>query len=107
MEDMRKLGYDQEEEYFYKKNKELIEKMRKERNAERAAQEEKARKMAHWMRCPKCGDDLEEVEHLGIKIDRCKSCSGLFFDRGELEIVLQSREPKGFLGGLRKVFKKP
>ncbi len=89
--DMRKLGYSQEEEYFYKKNKELIENLRKRRDVERAAQEAQSRKMTHWMKCPKCGSDLQEVEHLGIKVDR---------------ILLQAQEPKGFLSGFRKVFKK-
>lgn len=104
--DMRKLGYSQEEEYFYKKNKELIENLRKRRDAERAAQEAQSRKMGHWMKCPKCGSDLQEVEHLGIKVDRCNNCSGIFFDKGELDILLQAQEPKGFLSGFRKVFKK-
>ena len=106
MDDMRKLGYDQEEEYFYKKNKELIEKMRKEMDEKRAQEEVKQRRSQHWMKCPKCGSDMDEIEHLGIKVDRCKSCSGIFFDSGELEILLQVQEPKGFLGGLRKIFKK-
>ncbi len=105
-QDIRKLGYSQEEEYFYKKNKELIENMRKQRDAERAAQESQAQKNTHWMKCPKCGSDLQEVEHLGIKVDRCAGCSGIFFDKGELDILLQAQEPKGFLSGFRKVFKK-
>ncbi|MBI3805298.1 MAG: zf-TFIIB domain-containing protein [Nitrospirae bacterium] len=104
-QDVRKLGYSQEEEYFYRKNKELIENSRKERDAERAAQEARARKQAHWMKCPKCGSDLQEIEHLGIKVDRCSGCSGIFFDKGELETLLQTHEPNGFLGGLRKIFK--
>lgn len=105
-QDMKKLGYSAEEEYFFKKNKELIEKMRKEGDAHRAAQASQGRKNIHWMKCPKCGSDLQEVEHLGIKIDRCGQCSGIFFDKGELDILLQAQEPKGFLGGFRKIFKK-
>lgn len=105
-QDVRKLGYSQEEEYFYKKNKELIENLRKEQDAARTAQEAQSRKSSHWMKCPKCGADLQEVEHLGIKVDRCSGCAGVFFDKGELEILLQAQEPKGFLTGLRRVFKK-
>lgn len=104
--DMKKLGYSQEEEYFYKKNKELIENLRKQRDVERAAQEAQTKKPAHWMKCPKCGSDLEEVEYLRIKVDRCNNCSGIFFDKGELDILLQAQEPKGFLSGFRKVLKK-
>lgn len=106
-EDMKKLGYSQEEEYFYKKNKELIEQMRVQRDRKRAEQEDRNRRLAHWMKCPKCGSDLSEFEHLGIKLDRCGDCHGIFFDDGELDILLQAQEPKGFLGGLRRILKKP
>ena len=103
--DMKKQGYSQEEEYFFKKNQEMIEKMRKERESHRVEEEALAQKNIHWMKCPKCGLELEEVEHLGIKVDRCNNCSGIFFDKGEIDILLQSQEPKGFLMGFRKVFK--
>ncbi len=29
---------------------------------------------------------------------------GIYFDNGELQILLESKEPKGFLGVLRKLF---
>jgi Zn-finger nucleic acid-binding protein len=38
-------------------------------------------------------------------VDRCNSCSGIYLDKGELELLLQSKEPKGFLGGLSQLFK--
>ncbi|MFY9269843.1 MAG: zf-TFIIB domain-containing protein [Candidatus Manganitrophaceae bacterium] len=105
-QEMRRLGYSAEEEYFFKKNKELIENLRKQGDAKRATQQAEAGKSAYWMKCPKCGTNLQEVEHLGIKIDRCTGCGGIFFDKGELEILLQAQEPKGFLGGLRRIFTK-
>ena len=35
------------------------------------------------MRCPKCGSDMERIEHDGVEIDRCKNCKGIWFDAGE------------------------
>ena len=104
--DMRKLGYDKEEEYFYKLNKKLIEEMRKKRDPERAEQKANAGENQCWMTCPKCGSSLKERDLLGIKVDRCDNCSGVFFDKGELDILLKAQEPKGFLSGLRRVFQK-
>jgi hypothetical protein len=104
-EDLKERGYDKEEEYFYKVNKELIERKRKELDSQRAEQKKKELRMQHWMYCPKCGHQMEEVKLLGIMVDRCTSCSGIYFDRGELEILLESKEQKGFLGGLRQLFK--
>lgn len=99
-------GYDREEEYFYKKNKELLDKMRKELDAKRAVQEAASGTHTHWMKCPKCGKDLEEVPLAGIKVDQCANCLGIYFDKGELELLLGTQEPKGFLGGLKRLFKK-
>ena len=39
------------------------------------------------MRCPKCRSDMEVIVVDGVEIDRCQSCYGLWFDRGELEKV--------------------
>jgi len=99
-------GYDREEEYFYKKNKELLDKMRTGLDAKRAEQEAASGKNQNWMKCPKCGKDLEEVALAGIKVDQCTNCLGIYFDKGELELLLGTQEPKGFLGGLKRLFKK-
>ncbi|MGD2125359.1 MAG: zf-TFIIB domain-containing protein [Desulfobacteraceae bacterium] len=98
-------AYSGEEQYFYNLNKELIDRKRKELNAQRAEQRARELKAQHWMCCPKCGQQMEEIELLGIMVDRCNSCSGIYLDKGELELLLQSKEPKGFLGGLSQLFK--
>ena len=63
-------------------------------------------KQQHWMRCPKCGHELAEQELSGIKVDRCPNCGGVFFDAGELDTLLESQEPAGFLGGLKRLMKR-
>ena len=96
------VGYDRETEYFFKKNQELIEKKRAKLNEERTERRQAELKETHWMRCPKCGENMAEEELAGIMIDRCSSCHGIFFDAGELELLLEAKEPQGFLGGLKK-----
>lgn len=103
-EDLKERGYSKEEEYFYKVNQQLIEKKRKELD-KKHEEERKQAKAESYMHCPKCGGSMEEIEYLGILVDRCKKCSGIFFERGELEILLESKEQGGFLGGLKKLFK--
>ncbi len=103
--EMRRLGYDKEEEYFYKLNKKLIEDLRKSRDQERVKQTAEARNKDHWMKCPKCDADLKETDLLGIKIDQCTKCRGIFLDRGELEILSEAKEPAGFWGGLHRFLK--
>ena len=52
------------------------------------------------MCCPKCGSKLQEIEQGGVKIDLCQECGGLFLDKGELEMILEVREPSTFLDRL-------
>jgi phage FluMu protein Com len=71
-----------EEEYFAKLNAELI----KERRAMLDAARMKVDRTAHYMKCPKCGADLKEVEHHHVKVDRCPECKGVWIDAGEIEL---------------------
>ncbi len=48
------------------------------------------------MKCPRCDQGvLEERERDGIMIDGCRSCRGIWLDRGELEKLL-ARETARF-----------
>ncbi len=42
-------------------------------------------RQAHWMRCPKCGSELAEVQFRDVKVDKCFTCGGVYLDDGELE----------------------
>ena len=39
------------------------------------------------MRCPKCRFDMEQIDIEGTIVDRCTSCSGIWFDEGEVEVL--------------------
>ena len=104
-DELSKAGYGQEEEYFFKLNKELIEKRRRDLDAERNARQAIEQLKAHWLKCPKCGANMSETDLHGIKVDRCGQCQGVYFDQGELELLLQSQQPHGFLAGMKRIFK--
>ncbi len=72
-----------EDEYFARHDAELIKELRAKLDAERRAQE----RSAHFMKCPKCGADLQEKEHESIKVDVCPECHGLWMDQGEVDIL--------------------
>src|SRR5262249_42659098 len=44
--------------------------------------------------CPRCGGKMVEFMHLGVTLDRCTECSGLFFDSGELQEVIRREYPE-------------
>ena len=92
------IGRIREDEWFQRHEKELLEKARRQREerlareAARAQAEELARlREQHWMRCPKCGHEMVEIDLEGIAVDRCTYCEGIYFDRGELEDLLLRR----------------
>ena len=83
-----------EEEWFLEHEKKLLSEFRKKRELamKEAAEKEGAKKRAelkkaHWMCCPKCGHPMKEVDLMGVLVDVCSSCDGIFFDRGELEAI--------------------
>lgn len=84
-----------EDEYFVKKDKELIEKVRsKEKEAAARTVKEMCR-----MRCPKCGEPLKERSFQKVLVDQCTGCGGMWLDAGELEEVA-GRETESWLGKL-------
>jgi Zn-finger nucleic acid-binding protein len=101
-DDLKKEGYSKEEEYFYRENREHIERRRKELEEKRAEREAENQKLLRLMRCPKCGQTMEEVNHLGIRMSRCVGCQGLFLDRDEMETLVKSRGHQVFLHSLWK-----
>ena len=101
-EDVLPSGYDEEERYFHAKEVALLKKKREELDAARRQRERGEAKAQHWMKCPKCGADLREIELDGIMVDKCRGCEGIFFDRGELELMIEGH--KGGLKRLKKLF---
>ncbi len=94
-------GYDEEERYFHEKEAEQLKQMREKLDAARKKRATDQAQEIHWMKCPKCGADMSEIELEGIMVDKCVGCEGLFFDRGELELMLVNKKA---LGPLRKLF---
>jgi hypothetical protein len=58
----------------------------RERDQDELTAEERERlRVMHWMRCPKCGLQLDEITFRGVKVDKCFACGGVYLDDGELE----------------------
>ena len=95
-------GYDEEERYFREQEAEQLKQMREKLDVTRQEQAARQAKETHWMKCPKCGADLTEVKMEGVMVDKCGGCDGLFFDSGELELMIEAHK-KG-LGPLRRMF---
>jgi Zn-finger nucleic acid-binding protein len=81
-----------ENEYFHRKEQELIEKMRGHMAVENAT--------SIGLECPKCDGALMEADFQNIKIDVCNKCHGVWFDAGELAQVIEKDKDGGWFGRL-------
>lgn len=91
---MDRIGYDAEEAYFNRLNHENARKFRERLDGDRATVTAQQSGLEHWLRCPKCGGDMEEVSVRDVKVDECRSCHGIYFDAGELELLVRSEDPE-------------
>jgi len=69
-----------ENEYIYRQEKELVEKMKNE------AREKVIRENCK-NRCPKCGDPIEPVTFRGVPLDRCPGCGGVWLGPNDLRML--------------------
>lgn len=59
------------------------------------------------MNCPACGKQTIVVEHEDIELDYCVNCSGVWFDAGELELLLEAMELEGARLSLDSILTSP
>ncbi len=95
---------EKEEEYMARMEYERLKKIEEEKHKKLAEEEKRRLKELHYMRCPKCGMELIEIDYKGIKVDKCSGCEGIWLDAGELEAVV--RLEKSGLDRLFSVFRK-
>jgi hypothetical protein len=91
-----------EDEYIAKEEAEKTKQLKAELNEQLSEQERVQTKAQCYMKCPKCGADLNEVIFRGIKIDRCLLCDGVWLDEGELE-KLAGTENESVIGNIIQI----
>lgn len=67
---------------------------------ERARQEEKDESLkvvSYRGLCQRCGSPVSQCNFHGVKIDKCKTCGGMFFERGELTKCMSNCKKEGWL----------
>jgi acetyl-CoA carboxylase beta subunit len=89
---------DKEDEYFLTIDQDKIIQMRSELDKKRSEAAKQQRKETHWMKCPKCGTNLAEINYQNVMIDTCSECKGIWLDQGELELLVkgQAKVTKSF-----------
>jgi uncharacterized C2H2 Zn-finger protein len=81
LEEIHRAGRAQEDDHFRKRDQELLMELR----AQSAAESEKAIRNHAHMRCPKCGEPLEDTPSPGATMAACPRCGGIWLDKGAWE----------------------
>ena len=79
--EIQRAGRVQEDDHFRKRDQELLIALR----AQSAAESEQAIRHYAHMRCPKCGESLEETPARGVTMAACPGCGGIWLDKGAWE----------------------
>lgn len=90
--DLKDRGTVLEDEYFHRKEQELIAKMKAKIEGEGSKSLE--------IKCPKCDGTLVETDFEKIKIDVCNKCSGVWLDAGEMTMIADQDEQTSWFGRL-------
>ncbi len=98
-------GSQSEEEYFVREDAEKKRKLAMQAAKDAVAAEKQRLKDLHWMRCPKCGMELHEVDFRGIDVDVCFNCNGVFLDQGELAAIVK-QESQGVMTSILNLFRR-
>lgn len=93
-----------EDEYFARIEREMKEKIAEQKKKHASKEEREKLKELHFMKCPKCGMDLIEIDFNGMKIDECTDCRGMWLDAGEFDAMARMGKP--VLKKLFNVFRK-
>ena len=89
-----------ENEYFHRKERETLDKLRAKLAAEAAASGQAAGRQ-----CPLGHGALTEVPHDSVVIDRCEKWGGIWLDQGELQQLLNQNQGGGWLDSFKQSFK--
>lgn len=103
---MSKKPTNSEEDYFAREDLLKRYKLAQEQAEKRKADEAAALKAAHFMKCPKCGNDLQVIRYREVELDKCFTCNGTWLDDGELEKLAGIEEKHGVLTSIVNAFRR-
>lgn len=93
-----------EDAYFAAEDAEKLHRLAQEKHKEKELHIQQTQKALHYMKCPKCGDNLRTVQHHFVEIDECPTCGVIVLDKGELDKII--RDETSILKSFVDVFRK-
>ncbi|MBI4533338.1 MAG: zf-TFIIB domain-containing protein [Candidatus Melainabacteria bacterium] len=79
-----------QEEFWKQQEQKLLDQLKEQIRLQEIS---KLRDLAK-LRCPKCGEMLDQEVFYEVPIERCPHCLGIWLDAGELELIAQREHSK-------------
>jgi ribosomal protein L37AE/L43A len=98
-----KKGKDLENDYFMRETLASKHKLEQEHKREQQKTHDQELKALHFMKCPKCGHDLETKRMTYVDVDQCNSCGTLVLAAQDIDRFIA--EEKSILKTLIDFFK--
>lgn len=98
-----KKGKNLETDYFLRESAASKHKLDKEQKKQNKKAHDEELKALHYMKCPKCGHDLETKRMSLIDVDQCTSCGVLVLEPDNVDRFIA--EEKSILKSLIDFFK--
>ncbi|RKH48725.1 TFIIB-type zinc ribbon-containing protein [Corallococcus llansteffanensis] len=98
-----------EDDYFAREEIEAKRKLALQQTQETAALQREELKKLHFMKCPKCGMDLQTLKQGNVELESCFNCHGVWLDAGELGEVMKQHGHEGggkVMGAILNLFKR-
>lgn len=95
-----------EDEFFAREEAEKLHKLHSEKLKAISKDKQEAEKKTHWMKCGKCGYDLQTIRWRNVDVDKCFRCGAILLDDGELEKLAGQEDSKQFVSSFLGLFKK-
>jgi ribosomal protein L32 len=96
-------GKDLENEYFMREDLANKHKAEQEKMRQQKKQHDQELQALHFMKCPKCGHDLETKRMSYIDVDQCSSCGAIVLAHDDIDRFVA--EEKSILKVLIDFFK--
>ena len=94
-----------EDEYFAREEAEKLHRLHVDKARQLTAAEKEQRKNTHYMKCGKCGYDLQTVRWRNVDVDKCFHCGAILLDDGELEKLAGAEHSGEFIRSFIGLFK--
>lgn len=98
-----KKGKDFETDYFAREDLAKKHRLSEEKKRQHKKEYDEELKALHFMKCSKCGHDLETKRLSYIDIDQCTSCGAIVLDQDDIEKFIA--EEKSILKAFIDFFK--